>query len=334
MSNILEIKRLTVEYKVPEGVIKALDKIDLYVKKGEILAVVGESGSGKTTLAHSIARLLPKNARIVEGSIIFHTRKGPVDLTKISEEEMRKIRGSMIGMVFQDPMTYLNPVMKISDQIIEGLISHKKISKKDAEAKTLDLLKKLRIPNPEYVAKSYPHQLSGGMKQRVIIAMAMINQPDLLIADEPTSALDVTVQAEILELFKELRKEYGVTIIIITHDLGVAVRIADRIVIMYAGKIMEIGDVGEVFKQPLHPYTQGLLGSILSISENVRKGFILKGAPPDIFNPIRGCKFHPRCPFVMRDICINEDPPLFHVGNERYVACWLYRGVSSWPMSY
>lgn len=334
MSNILEIKRLTVEYKVPEGVIKALDKIDLYVKKGEILAIVGESGSGKTTLAHSIARLLPKNARIVEGSIIFHTRKGPVDLTKISEEEMRKIRGSMIGMVFQDPMTYLNPVMKISDQIIEGLISHKKISKKDAEAKTLDLLKKLRIPNPEYVAKSYPHQLSGGMKQRVIIAMAMINQPDLLIADEPTSALDVTVQAEILELFKELRKEYGVTIIIITHDLGVAVRIADRIVIMYAGKIMEIGDVGEVFKQPLHPYTQGLLGSILSISENVRKGFILKGTPPDIFNPMRGCKFHPRCPFVMRDICINEDPPLFHVGNERYVACWLYRGVSSWPMSY
>jgi oligopeptide/dipeptide ABC transporter ATP-binding protein len=329
VSNILEIKRLTVEYKVPEGVIKALDKIDLYVKKGEILAVVGESGSGKTTLAHSIARLLPKNARIVEGSIIFHTRKGPVDLTKISEEEMRKIRGSMIGMVFQDPMTYLNPVMKISDQIIEGLISHKKISKKDAEAKTLDLLKKLRIPNPEYVAKSYPHQLSGGMKQRVIIAMAMINQPDLLIADEPTSALDVTVQAEILELFKELRKEYGVTIIIITHDLGVAVRIADRIVIMYAGKIMEIGDVREVFKQPLHPYTQGLLGSILSISENVRKGFILKGTPPDIFNPTRGCKFHPRCPFVMRDICINEDPPLFHVGNERYVACWLYRGVSS-----
>lgn len=329
MSNILEIKRLTVEYKVPEGVIKALDKIDLYVKKGEILAIVGESGSGKTTLAHSIARLLPKNARIVEGSIIFHTRKGPIDLTKISEEEMRKIRGSMIGMVFQDPMTYLNPVMKISDQIIEGLISHKKISKKDAEAKTLDLLKKLRIPNPEYVAKSYPHQLSGGMKQRVIIAMAMINQPDLLIADEPTSALDVTVQAEILELFKELRKEYGVTIIIITHDLGVAVRIADRIVIMYAGKIMEIGDVREVFKQPLHPYTQGLLGSILSISENVRKGFILKGTPPDIFNPTRGCKFHPRCPFVMRDICINEDPPLFHVGNERYVACWLYRGVSS-----
>jgi len=334
VSNILEIKRLTVEYKVPEGIIKALDKIDLYVKKGEILAIVGESGSGKTTLAHSIARLLPKNARIVEGSIIFHTRKGPVDLTKISEEEMRKIRGSMIGMVFQDPMTYLNPVMKISDQIIEGLISHRKISRKDAEAKTLDLLKKLRIPNPEYVAKSYPHQLSGGMKQRVIIAMAMINQPDLLIADEPTSALDVTVQAEILELFKELRKEYGVTIIIITHDLGVAVRIADRIVIMYAGKIMEIGDVGEVFKQPLHPYTQGLLGSILSISENVRKGFILKGAPPDIFNPTRGCKFHPRCPFVMRDICINEDPPLFHVGNERYVACWLYRGVSSWPMSY
>ena len=329
MSNILEIKRLTVEYNVPEGVIKALDKIDLYVKKGEILAIVGESGSGKTTLAHSIARLLPKNARIVEGSIIFHTRKGPIDLTKISEEEMRKIRGSMIGMVFQDPMTYLNPVMKISDQIIEGLISHKKISKKDAEAKTLDLLKKLRIPNPEYVAKSYPHQLSGGMKQRVIIAMAMINQPDLLIADEPTSALDVTVQAEILELFKELRKEYGVTIIIITHDLGVAVRIADRIVIMYAGKIMEIGDVREVFKQPLHPYTQGLLGSILSISENVRKGFILKGTPPDIFNPTRGCKFHPRCPFVMRDICINEDPPLFHVGNERYVACWLYRGVSS-----
>jgi oligopeptide/dipeptide ABC transporter ATP-binding protein len=329
VSNILEIKRLTVEYKVPEGVIKALDKIDLYVKKGEILAIVGESGSGKTTLAHSIARLLPKNARIVEGSIIFYTRKGPVDLTKISEEEMRKIRGSMIGMVFQDPMTYLNPVMKISDQIIEGLISHRKISRKDAEAKTLDLLKKLRIPNPEYVAKSYPHQLSGGMKQRVIIAMAMINQPDLLIADEPTSALDVTVQAEILELFKELRKEYGVTIIIITHDLGVAVRIADRIVIMYAGKIMEIGDVREVFKQPLHPYTQGLLGSILSISENVRKGFILKGTPPDIFNPTRGCKFHPRCPFVMRDICINEDPPLFHVGNERYVACWLYRGVSS-----
>jgi oligopeptide/dipeptide ABC transporter ATP-binding protein len=331
MSNILEIKGLTVEYKMPEGVIKALDRIDLFMKRGEVLAVVGESGSGKSTLAYSITRLLPKNAHIVEGSIVFYTKNESIDLIRLSEEDIRRVRGNRIGMVFQDPMTYLNPVMKISDQIIEGLMVHRKISKREAEMRALELLKKLKIPNPEYVAKSYPHQLSGGMKQRVIIAMAIANEPDLLIADEPTSALDITIQAEILELFKELQKEYGLSIMIITHDLGVAARIADKIAVMYAGRIVEIGNIKDVFEDPLHPYTQGLLGSILTIGEHkIEKGFLLKGSPPNMLNIPKGCRFHPRCPYVIKEKCIYEEPPLIRVKEkDRWVSCWLYKGENT-----
>ncbi len=265
--NILEIKDLVVEYRIPEGIVRAIDNIDLFVKKGEVLAVVGESGSGKSTLAYSIVRLLPRNARIVKGSIIFNTGNESIDLVKVPENIIRSLRGYKIGVVFQDPMTFLNPVMKIEDQIIEAMLTHRDISRDEARNKVINILKRLRIPNPEYIARSYPHQLSGGMKQRVMIAMAIANEPDLLIADEPTSALDVTVQAEILNLFKYLQEEMDLSIILITHDLGVAARIADRIAIMYAGKVVEVGDVEEVFHDPLHPYTQGLLGSILTIEE-------------------------------------------------------------------
>ncbi|MGC9148835.1 MAG: ABC transporter ATP-binding protein [Sulfolobales archaeon] len=322
--NILEIKDLVVEYRIPEGIVRAIDNIDLFVKKGEVLAVVGESGSGKSTLAYSIVRLLPRNARIVKGSIIFNTGNESIDLVKVPENIIRSLRGYKIGVVFQDPMTFLNPVMKIEDQIIEAMLTHRDISRDEARNKVINILKRLRIPNPEYIARSYPHQLSGGMKQRVMIAMAIANEPDLLIADEPTSALDVTVQAEILNLFKYLQEEMDLSIILITHDLGVAARIADRIAIMYAGKVVEVGDVEEVFHDPLHPYTQGLLGSILTIEErSFSKGYVLRGLPPNMINPPRGCRFHPRCPYIMKGKCEIYEPHLINLGG-RYVACWLY----------
>lgn len=299
---------------------RAVDNVSFDVGIGESLAIVGESGSGKSTLAFSIMRLLPENSRITDGKVLLYPEG--VDLTKLPEEEMRKIRGRRIGMVFQDPMTFLNPVVKVGDQITEAIIYHQKCSPSEARKRAVELLERLRIPDASNVMLRYPHQLSGGMKQRVIIAIAISCNPQLLIADEPTTALDVTVQAEVLELLKSLIQEYNMSLILVTHDLGIVAEICDRVAIMYAGKIMEIADVCSLYKNPRHPYSIGLLNAVPKIHGSRSEITGIKGSPPNLINPPSGCRFHPRCPYVF-DKCKVYEPPLIEIGKNNYVACWL-----------
>ncbi|MEM3730482.1 MAG: ABC transporter ATP-binding protein [Candidatus Bathyarchaeia archaeon] len=320
--NILEITNLVVHYLTSEGVVRAVDNVTLHVKDKEALAIVGESGSGKSTLAFSIMRLLPQNARILNGNIWLYPDK--LDLARIPEHEMKKIRGCKIGMVFQDPMTFLNPVMKVGDQIAESIVYHQKCSLDEAKRKAVDLLEKLRIPDAASVVSYYPHQLSGGMKQRVIIAMAISCNPQLLIADEPTTALDVTVQAEVLELLRRLKQELGMTLILVTHDLGVVAEICDRVAIMYAGKLVEISDIFRLYKDPKHPYTTGLLSAMPTIQESGKRIAVIGGSVPNLLNPPKGCRFCPRCPHATKK-CEVEEPPLVGVDVDRFVACWLFR---------
>jgi len=317
---VLEIRDLVVQYETLGGSVKAVDGVSLSLEKGEALAIVGESGCGKTTLAFSIVRLLPKNARIVKGSIVL--KPDGIDLVKISHSEMQKIRGRRIGMVFQDPMTFLNPAIKIGNQIAEGLVWHYGVSWEEARKQAVNLLEKLKIPDPVNVASRYPHQLSGGMKQRVMIAIAISCKPDLLIADEPTTALDVTVQAEVLELIKSLIKDMGMSLILITHDLGIVAEICDKVAIMYAGKIVEMADVYSLYKNPLHPYTSGLLSAAASIAGSSEKVSSIPGTTPSLINPPSGCRFHPRCPYMFEK-CTTLEPSLLSVGGTRQVACWL-----------
>ncbi len=319
-SKILEVSNLYVQYLTLQGIVKAVDGVSFSVGWGESFAIVGESGSGKSTLAFSVIRLLPENSRIVNGKILLYPEN--IDLVKLPEEEMRKIRGRRIGMIFQDPMTFLNPVMRIGDQIAEAIIYHQKCSPTEAKRKAVKLLEKLRIPDASDVVNRYPHQLSGGMKQRVVIAMAISCNPQLLIADEPTTALDVTVQAEVLELLKNLINEYNMSLILVTHDLGIVAEICDRVAIMYAGKIMEIGDVYRLYKNPKHPYTIGLLNAVPTIYKSKNEIAGIKGSPPNLINPPIGCRFHPRCPYVF-DKCKIYEPPLIEISKSNYVACWL-----------
>jgi len=304
----------------PKEVIKAVDGVDLSLGTKEALGLVGESGSGKTTLAYSIVRLLPRNARIVDGSILFHP--SGVDLLKSNESEMRKIRGKEIGIIFQDPMTFLNPAMKVVDQIAESIVWHQKCSRKEAKKRAIELLEKTKMPEPFTVASYYPHQLSGGMRQRVIIATAISCNPQLLIADEPTTALDVTVQAQILKLIKELQAKLGMSLLLITHDLAVAANICDKVVVMYAGKIAEEGDVHNIYKNPIHPYTTGLLKVTPSLKETNESIQTVEGEPPDPTNLPTGCIFHPRCPYA-KEKCSLVEPPLKNVDDGRRVACWM-----------
>jgi len=317
---ILEISNLRTYYYTSRGIVKAVDGVTLDLKKSESLAIVGESGSGKSTLAFSIMRLLPDNAQIVDGSIWLYPEK--IDLVRLSNDEMRKVRGRRIGMVFQDPMTFLNPVMKVGDQIAEAIMYHQGCTQKEARKKAVELLEKLRIPDASNVALRYPHQLSGGMKQRVIIAIAVSCNPEILIADEPTTALDVTVQAEVLELLRRLIHESGMSLILVTHDLGIVAEICDRIAIMYAGKIVEIAETYSLYKSPKHPYTIGLLKAVPTIHKASSEVGGIKGNPPDLMNPPIGCRFNPRCPYVFEK-CVSEEPPLIQVSNDRAVACWL-----------
>ncbi|MEM3397835.1 MAG: ABC transporter ATP-binding protein [Nitrososphaerota archaeon] len=317
---LLEISNLVVYYSTLQGLVKAVDNISLEVNRGEAVAIVGESGSGKTTLALSIPRLLPDNARILSGSIQLHPEK--IDLTKLSEKELRKIRGGRIGMIFQDPMTYLNPVMKVGDQIAESIVHHQNCSLKEARKKSIELLEKLKVSDAENVASRYPHQLSGGMKQRVMISIAISCNPELLIADEPTTALDVTVQAEVLELLKNLIRELRTALILVTHDLGIVAETCDRVAIMYAGKIVELADIYSLYKDPKHPYTIGLLNAVPTIKESQSRIHIMTGSIPDLTNPPPGCRFHPRCPYIFEK-CMREEPPLINFNKNRYVACWL-----------
>lgn len=315
---ILKIKDLEVLYATRMGLVKAVDKVDLELKRGQTLGLVGESGCGKSTLGFSILRLIPPPGRIIGGEIIFDS----ADLVKKTEKEMRNIRGKRISMIFQDPMTCLNPLMRIGDHIVETILTHeKKLNKKDAIKIAEDLVVKLGISKSRL--DDYPHQFSGGMRQRAMISLALALNSDLIIADEPTTSLDVIVEAQILDLLKELRSSYKLTIILITHNMGVVSELVDRIAIMYAGKIVEIADCFPLFEKPLHPYTVGLLKSIPNISLEKQELEIMPGSPPDLINLPTGCRFHPRCKNVMKK-CSLYEPPLKEVKENHLVRCWLY----------
>jgi dipeptide transport system ATP-binding protein len=319
MEKVLQVKDLQVSFSTYGGEVKAVRGVSFNLHKGETLAIVGESGCGKSVTAQSIMRLIPDPpGKIIGGEILF---KGK-DLIKLKEADLRKIRGANISMIFQDPMTALNPTLSIGEQIMEGIIQHNKISRVKAKKIAIEMLTLVGIPDPEQRLKQYPHQFSGGMRQRIVIAMALVCQPDVLIADEPTTALDVTIQAQILELFRKIQKKTGVSIILITHDLGVVAQVADRIAVMYAGKIVELGSRREIFYQPQHPYTRGLLQSVPRLDIEREELVPIPGTPPDLFSPPVGCAFAARCPYVM-EVCDKVYPFKTHLSNDHHVDCWL-----------
>jgi peptide/nickel transport system ATP-binding protein len=320
---LLEIKGLKTHFFTEEGVVRAVDGIDLHIDKGETLGVVGESGCGKTVTALSILRLIPMPpGKIVEGQMLYEGR----DLVTLPPGQMRRIRGKEISMVFQEPMTSLNPVFTIGEQIAEAVRLHEGLGRRAAMDKTVEMLKIVHIPNPERRVKEYPHQLSGGMRQRVMIAMALSCNPKLLIADEPTTALDVTIQAQILELLNELKAKLGMAVLLITHDMGVIAETAQRVMVMYAGKVVEEASVKELFKEPLHPYTQGLLRSIPRIdtaATHKQRLEAIPGVVPSLLNLPQGCRFAPRCQYV-KPMYTEKEPPLKEIKRGHKVACWLY----------
>ncbi|GAA0325222.1 ABC transporter ATP-binding protein [Bacillus carboniphilus] len=319
MENLLEVKDLHISFHTFGGEVQAIRGVNFNLKKGETLAIVGESGSGKSVTTKSIMRLLPpSNSEIKNGEILFEGK----DLARLSEKKMQRIRGQDISMIFQDPMTSLNPTMTIGKQIMEPLLKHQKLNKSDARKRVIELLKLVGIPKPEERFKQYPHQFSGGMRQRVVIAIALACNPKILIADEPTTALDVTIQAQILDLMKSLQKKVDTSIIFITHDLGVVANVADRVAVMYGGKIIEIGTVDEIFYNPQHPYTWGLLSSMPSLEASDEELYAIPGTPPDLLHPPKGDAFAPRNRYAMK-IDLEKDPPLFKVSNTHYAATWL-----------
>jgi peptide/nickel transport system ATP-binding protein len=319
--NLYSVRNLTVEYTTRAGTVPAVDNVSLDIRRGEILGLVGESGCGKSTLGKALMRLHTGPAKIAHGELIFDGR----DLMKLSEQEMPEVRGAEIGMVFQDPMTSLNPVQRISEHLTETIQTHEpEVSEKEAQKRSEELIERLGIRKERIT--EYPHQMSGGMRQRVMISLALSLRAKLVIADEPTTSLDVIVEAKFLDLLKELQKEFGLTILLITHNIGVVAEVADRIAVMYAAKMMEVGDVNAVFADPKHPYTQGLLRSVPNIKLDGGELYKMSGAPPDLAHPPAGCRFHPRCPFVM-DICREEVPPLEDIEGGQFAACWLYPAV-------
>jgi len=323
MSHLLEVTNLQTQFPTKAGLVKAVNDVSFYVNEGELLGLVGESGCGKSITALSVMRLIAPPGRIAGGSIKF---KGE-ELTTATNERMREIRGDDISMIFQDPMTSLNPVYTVGEQIAEALRLHRKLNKNDAWDAAIDAMKEVAIPDPSRRVKDYPHQLSGGMRQRIMIAMALACNPELLIADEPTTALDVTIQAQILELLDELRKTRKLAVLLITHDLGVVAEVADRVCVMYTGKIVEESGVDEIFERPKHPYTQGLLKSVLKLSahhiEKVSRLQTIEGTVPSPTNLPDGCHFAPRCEFRM-DRCTHGTIPLFELPNDVKVRCVLY----------
>lgn len=320
--NILKVNNLKTYFYTDEGVIPGVDGVNIELDKGETLAIVGESGCGKSVTSLSILRLIPNPpGRIIEGEILYNGK----DLLKLSEKEMRSIRGNEISMIFQEPMTSLNPVFTVGRQIMESLIIHQKLSKVQAREKAIEMLKLVGIPLPERRVDNYPHQLSGGMRQRVMIAMALACNPKILIADEPTTALDVTIQAQILRLMCDLKKKMDTSIILITHDLGVVAQIAENVMVMYAGKAVEYASVKDLFKNPMHPYTKGLLQSIPKINYDQEKLYNIKGNVPSPRNYPKGCRFSPRCEEA-EAICYEKEPELINLDHNRRVRCWKYKG--------
>jgi peptide/nickel transport system ATP-binding protein len=318
MSKLLEVKNLRTYFYTDDGVAKAVDDVSFSLDKGETLGLVGESGCGKSVSALSIMRLIPDPpGKIVEGEILF---KGK-DILKVPEKEMQDIRGNDIGMIFQEPMTSLNPVFNCGDQIEEAVILHQKLSKQEAKVKAIEMLNLVGIPAPEQRYNEYPHQLSGGMRQRIMIAMALSCNPEILIADEPTTALDVTVQAQILELIKKLQNELGMGVIMITHDLGVIAEVSTRVAVMYASKVAEYGKVDQIFFNPKHPYTIGLLNSIPKLNKNKSRLATIEGSVPVPTNYPKGCHFCTRCTFAIEK-CWNEEPPAVQIEPGHTAACW------------
>lgn len=327
MAPLIEIRNLKVYFHTDDGVVRAVDGVSFTIEKERTLGVVGESGCGKSMTALSILRLIPTpSGRIESGEILYHRPDGTVDLAKIEPEcrLMRSIRGNEIAMIFQEPMTSLNPVYTIGNQIIEAILLHQDLDKKRARQKAAEMLDAVGIPSPEQRLDDYPHQLSGGMRQRAMIAMALACNPSLLIADEPTTALDVTIQAQVLDLMNQLRREFKAAILYITHDLGVIANMADDIVIMYLGRIVESAAVRTIFHDPLHPYTRGLMRSIPTLVTHGKKRLVpIQGAVPDPFEVLDGCRFEPRCPEAS-GICRKGMPPLVEVTPGHRIACWLH----------
>src|SRR5690625_1362931 len=321
---LLKISHLKTYFDTDNTVVKAVDDISFHVNQGELVGIVGESGSGKSVTSLSIMRLIEQPGQIVGGEINFAGQ----DLLKISEREMEKIRGNEIAMVFQEPLTSLNPVLTVGRQISETIRVHRQVSKQEARQQTIELLKRVQLPRPEKIYRSYPHTLSGGMRQRVMIAMALSCEPKLLIADEPTTALDVSIQAQILQLLKQLSKDIGVAVLLITHDLGVIAEMVDRVIVLYGGKIVEIAQVHTLFDDPKHPYTKGLLKSMLPFESTEDELYSIKGHVPQVDQMPSGCKFHPRCKYAI-DICQKKEPPLKLVKNSGKVRCWLYDKASN-----
>lgn len=320
MKNLLEVKNLKTYFYTEDGVVPAVDGVDFELKPGQTLGIVGESGCGKSVTSISILRLVPNPpGRIVEGEILFEDK----DLVQATEREMQNIRGNDIAMIFQEPMTSLNPVFTIGKQIIEAIMLHQKLDKKAARERCIEMLKLVGIPRAEQAIDEYPHQFSGGMRQRAMIAMALSCNPKLLIADEPTTALDVTIQAQIIELMKELKDKLNTAIILITHDLGVVAEMCEHVIVMYAGKVVEEADVMDLFTDPKHPYTVGLMRSKPSLDDNHERLEVIPGAVPNPLDMPEGCTFHPRCPHAM-DICKEKAPHLIQNEKGRKVRCWLY----------
>lgn len=325
---LLEVKNLTTEFRLKRGMVKAVNDISFTIDKGEILAVVGESGSGKSVTSLSIMGLLQKPGRIAGGEILFKSQ----DLSKLNRKELQKIRGNEISMIFQEPMTSLNPVMRIKDQIMESIMTHRQVSKKEALARTIEMLETVGIPSAAQRANDYPHQMSGGMRQRVMTALALACEPELLIADEPTTALDVTIQAQILELLYRMREKFHMAVLLITHDLGVVSEAADRVIVMYCGKIVEEADVRSLFANPLHPYTMGLLRSIPQIDDDRdERLYMIKGMVPNPLNMPLGCAFSDRCDRCM-ERCTQEMPKLQEIDGHK-VRCFLYDEASKGGLS-
>jgi oligopeptide transport system ATP-binding protein len=317
---LLDVQGLETQFKTPDGVVHAVNGISFNLKEGETLGVVGESGCGKSVTMHSVMGLIPSPpGKVTAGKAFFSGQ----DLLKMSPEEIRHIRGAQISMIFQDPMTSLNPVLTIGKQLEEPLVIHIGMTKKQAEDRSVELLEMVGIPNAKDRLKDYPHQYSGGMRQRVMIAMALSCSPQILIADEPTTALDVTIQAQITDLVKRLRDELGMSIIWITHDLGVVAGLAQRVIVMYGGCIIEEAEVKDLYASPTHPYTIGLLGSLPRVDEKERtRLYSIEGAPPVLYRKPQACPFAPRCKWAM-ERCWNENPPLEPVAPRHYVACWV-----------
>jgi len=319
---ILQVKDLKTYFKTDQGILKAVDGVSFDLKKGETLGIVGESGSGKSVTNMSVMKLIPTPpGRYEGGEILYHGK----DVLKMSESELRSIRGNKISMIFQNPMTSLNPFLRISTQLIETIMLHQDLDKKGARQRAIEMLQLVGIPAAEKRVDSYPHQFSGGMRQRVMIAMALSCNPEILIADEPTTALDVTIQAQILELMNKLGKEFGTATIMITHDLGVVAGMCDRICVMYAGRIVERASNDDLFMEPKHPYTQGLIKSVPRLDKtNEKRLYSIPGQPPNVIDLPDCCPFYPRCEYAM-DICKKKYPEEIKLGEHRTVSCWLYK---------